>query len=182
MVRILKLTLSKEPFQVMETGEKTNEYRNPSNWIKSRLFNKDGTKRDYDFIEFYDSYKTNRKQFSCEFKGFKKTLFEKSFSYSNGLEITVPRGYYNIFCGDIIIGPVIKPKEADIRSISFSEIEDIQMLVTVKGNTHLLMAKPNFESQAKVDMETALRLALDSHIIMDPSIDELREKLKEISK
>lgn len=182
MVKILKLTLNKKPFDVMKTGEKKNEFREPSKWIESRLFNKDGTKRYYDFIEFSHGYAKKRNDFSCEFKGFKKTLIEKSYSYSNSLEITVPKGYYNIFCGDIIFGETKNPKEADINTITFSEIEDIQMLVTVKGKSHFLIEKPDMQSQAKVDMETALRLALDSHIIMDPSIDELREKLKEIPK
>ena len=69
-------------------------------------------------------------------------------------------------------------EELEPKSILFSDIENIQMLVTVKGKSHLLVSKHNFEAQSKVDMQCALRLALDSHIIMDPSIDELEEKLK----
>lgn len=72
------------------------------------------------------------------------------------------------------------------KAVLFSDIEDIRMLIIVKGKAHLLISKPGFESQAKVDMETSLRLALDSHIVMDPSIDELekelRSKIKEITK
>jgi hypothetical protein len=36
-MKILHLTLSKLPFEVMATGEKTTEYRKPSKWILSVL-------------------------------------------------------------------------------------------------------------------------------------------------
>jgi hypothetical protein len=85
--------------------------------------------------------------------------------------------------------PTIKKKghsepveELEPKSVLFSDIENIQMLVTVKGKSHLLVSKPNFETQSKIDMECALRLALDSHVIMDPSIDELEKMLKETTK
>ena len=64
-----------------------------------------------------------------------------------------------------------KLKQAELNTITFSEIENIQMLVIVKGKSHLLVPKLDFKSQSKLDMECALRLVLDSHIIMDPSID-----------
>ncbi len=49
--RILHLTLSKMPFEVMVTGEKSTEYREPSKWILSRLQGK-----DYDLIKFVNGY------------------------------------------------------------------------------------------------------------------------------
>lgn len=73
-----------------------------------------------------------------------------------------------------------KAKSEKPKAVLFSDIENIQMLITVKGKSHLLVSKLNFEAQSKVDMECALRLALDSHIIMDPSIDEFKELLKAI--
>ena len=46
----LKLTLKKMPFEVMVTGEKKIEFRCPSKWIESRLFDKENSKRNYKFI------------------------------------------------------------------------------------------------------------------------------------
>ena len=78
-----------------------------------------------------------------------------------------------------------KPKkESELKAIQFSDIEDIQMLVTVKGKTHILVAKPDQENDAEIAMDIALKLALDHHQIMDPSIDEIKDfkiLLKEIT-
>lgn len=65
----LKLTLSKKPFEVMITGEKTIEYRRQSQWMKSRLFDKHGNPREYSYIEFFNGYGKDRPHFTVEFKG-----------------------------------------------------------------------------------------------------------------
>ena len=44
-MKTLYLTLKKKPFEVMKIGEKKSEYRENSKWMRSRLFNKDGTKK-----------------------------------------------------------------------------------------------------------------------------------------
>ena len=66
----LKLTLKKMPFQVMGTGEKNIEFRCPSKWIESRLFNKENNKRNYKFIEFTNGYGKSRPFFKAKYNGF----------------------------------------------------------------------------------------------------------------
>ena len=50
--RILHLSLHHMAFEVMVTGEKELEFRKKSKWIEARLFNKDGSRKQYDFIKF----------------------------------------------------------------------------------------------------------------------------------
>jgi hypothetical protein len=102
MLRILKLPLNYPPYQVMETGEKTDEFRKPGAWIESRLYNKDGSKREYDYIEFRYGYGHKRPAFLCEFKGFEKLTESETHTYSNGLIVNAEPGDYKIFCGTIV--------------------------------------------------------------------------------
>lgn len=101
-MKILKLTLKKQPFEVMETGEKRNEYRSPSEWIKSRLFDKDGYAREYDAVEFTNGYGATRPRFMCKYLGFGLSNKNYRLSYSNGLQVHVSEGDYVIKLGEII--------------------------------------------------------------------------------
>lgn len=69
-LKILHLSLKKEPFEVMVTGEKNQEFRKPTKWILSRLYNKDGTPKHYDVVKFTNGYGKDKPQFVCEYKGF----------------------------------------------------------------------------------------------------------------
>jgi hypothetical protein len=66
---VLKLTLSKAPFDATASGEKTAEFRRDSDWIRSRLLDSDGNVRHYDSIKYYhgpgfsESYTTTTVQF-----------------------------------------------------------------------------------------------------------------------
>jgi hypothetical protein len=70
----------------MVSGEKTEEFREPSDWIKSRLFNNDGSKRDYDEIEYTNGYGSSRPRFITDFVGF-ELLSSVSRMYTNGLKV-----------------------------------------------------------------------------------------------
>lgn len=96
MSKILKLTLKKLPFEVMEKGEKTMEFRKPSKWIESRLFDKQGNPRVYDFVEFTNGYGRNRPRFVAQYKYIIKTQIQETFRFSNGLQVTVEPGDYII--------------------------------------------------------------------------------------
>lgn len=90
--KILKLTLSKDPFEVMVTGEKKTEYRRDSKWIRSRIFPKgDASKppRDYHYVKFTNGYGRNDPYFICFFEKTRKlkTFLEECPKYSNGLKI-----------------------------------------------------------------------------------------------
>jgi hypothetical protein len=60
-MKILKLTLQKQPFEVMVTGEKTSEFRRPSYWLMNRLVDKNGNKKHYDYVEFINGYFLGKK-------------------------------------------------------------------------------------------------------------------------
>ena len=62
-MKILKLTLSKLPFDVTVTGEKTIEYRKPSKWILSRLKGK-----HYRKIWFTNGYGKTRPFLEVDFR------------------------------------------------------------------------------------------------------------------
>ena len=99
------LTLKKEPFEVMVTGEKKYEYRNNINYWTSRFYNKDGEVKKYiNFIEFSHGYKKDRPTFKVEFKGI-EIVNEVNEYYSNGFTVKYPykkNGYYKISLGKII--------------------------------------------------------------------------------
>jgi hypothetical protein len=67
--KVLHLTLRKEPFDDIRSGEKTAEYRAyKSHWIK-RLMNDDGSFKTYDLIFFKNGYQSAAPQMLVEFKG-----------------------------------------------------------------------------------------------------------------
>lgn len=50
-LRVLRLTLKRQWFDMISSGEKTEEYRTPGKWIFSRLIGK-----SYDVVEFSNGY------------------------------------------------------------------------------------------------------------------------------
>lgn len=103
-MKTLHLTLSKEPFEVMVTGEKRLEFRHDSKWIRSRLYDKSGNKREYDFIKFTNGYGKNKPYFVCRFLEFFESYRSlEPLIYSNGLEVSgIKKGDFVISCGDIV--------------------------------------------------------------------------------
>ncbi len=96
----LKLTLSKKPYEVMVTGEKTEEYRRASKWIESRLFDKKGNPRGYEFVQFTNGYKKDSPKFICQYKGV--SLVENvQETFSNGLTLDINEPTYVIQLGHI---------------------------------------------------------------------------------
>lgn len=100
MSKTLHLTLHKPAFDVMVTGEKSLEFREDTNWIRSRLFDQDGEKIRYDLVKFTNGYGKDRPYFICRLHGFwLETLYCK-LTYSNGL--TIAPGTYFI----LVLGPI----------------------------------------------------------------------------
>ncbi len=93
---MLFLTLKKPQFEVTFSGEKNIEYRRLSNWIKSRLINK-----NHDLIKFTNGYGLDKPYFVCKFLGWH---YSKAaiYSYSNGLQVHVKEGDIAIKLGEII--------------------------------------------------------------------------------
>ena len=102
--RLLHLSLKKEPFDVMVTGEKQEEFRKNSDWIRSRLFDKNGNEKEYDYIKFVNGYGADKPYFICKYEGFMECYMNVAErKYSNGLSITgIGKGDFIIYCGEII--------------------------------------------------------------------------------
>ena len=103
----LHLTLSAMPYQVMVTGEKTQEFRKQSHWITSRLF-RNGQVRPFTHVEFVNGYGKNKPRFIAEFKSVRAVApgqedFGKTMSYSNGLKVHINEPMYVVELGDIIL-------------------------------------------------------------------------------
>lgn len=98
----LNLSLHKLPFEVMLTGEKDNEFRVPSKWIVSRLYNKDGSLKKYDVVKFVNGYGYDKPYFICQYLGFEICTRQFTEVYSNGFEVEVCDGDYIIKLGKIL--------------------------------------------------------------------------------
>jgi hypothetical protein len=102
--RFLHLSLTKEPFAVMITGEKKEEFRKNSDWIRSRLFDKEGNEKEYDYIKFVNGYGADKPYFICKYEGVMECYMNVAErNYTNGLSITgIGKGDFIIYCGEII--------------------------------------------------------------------------------
>lgn len=102
-MKTLHLTLKKEPFEVMVTGEKKWELRSPSAWIESRLLKKNGRYREYDFVKFTQGYGKSRPFFIAKFEFTSAVMYANpfDFTFSNGLVVTQHQGDYKINLGEI---------------------------------------------------------------------------------
>lgn len=105
----------------METGEKTNEYRKPSLWILSRLYDKQGNKKDYTHIKVTWGYGSERPYYVAEFKYFLFTERTYTKKYSNGLQVKINKGDINIKIGKIIEHYKIKQNEIQVKIKSFHD-------------------------------------------------------------
>lgn len=64
MSAVLRLTLKRQWFDMIASGEKKEEYRQPGKWILSRL---EG--RTYDRVQFRNGYAATSPVVECEFLG-----------------------------------------------------------------------------------------------------------------
>lgn len=63
-LRVLRLTLKRKWFDMIASGEKREEYREPGNWIMSRLGGK-----EYDLVEFANGYGAHVPRVTCRYLG-----------------------------------------------------------------------------------------------------------------
>ena len=99
--KVLKLTLKKKWFDLMCAGFKKIEFREPSEWILSRLLDENGNEKGYDLIEFRNGYGKNAPSFLCEFLGW--DIEEKQTEYIFGsVKIITDVGTIKIFLGKIL--------------------------------------------------------------------------------
>lgn len=99
--KVLKLTLKKKWFDLMKDGFKKIEFREPSDWIFSRLLDENSNEKEYDLIEFKNGCGTNAPSFLCEFLGW--DIEEKQTEYIFGSEKIISEvGTVKIFLGKIL--------------------------------------------------------------------------------
>ena len=99
--KILRLTLKKKWFDLMCAGFKKIEFREPSDWIFSRLLDEKGDGKKYDLIEFKNVYSKNAPSFCCEFLGW--DIEEEQTEYIFGsVKIITDVGTIKIFLGKIL--------------------------------------------------------------------------------
>ena len=102
----LVMILKKEPYQVMVSGEKNEEFRENTAYWRSRLYEKDETPKKFSYVEFSNGYQKNRPQFMVEFKGI-EIIDEVDRSYSTGFKVKYPykkEGYIKIMLGNVLNG------------------------------------------------------------------------------
>ena len=68
----LKIVIIAKWFDQIIAKEKPTEYRKVLPFWTSRLYDKNGKKRNYDLIEFINGYNTDARRVITEFKGFEK--------------------------------------------------------------------------------------------------------------
>jgi hypothetical protein len=100
--KVLSLTLSKKPYEVMVTGEKFLEFRETKTWITSRLIDKKtGKNKEFDLVKFSNGYSKNSPRFYVKFGWFFICQLDKDLQFSNGLKVEVKTGMTVIVLGDI---------------------------------------------------------------------------------
>lgn len=104
----LNLTLRKAPFDVMVTGEKTEEFRNPTEWLNSRLYDDENNLRRYKLVKFVNGYGADKPAFIAYFKEvlccFDRYGYCFSRTWSNGLKVRKinTKELYIIDIGEVI--------------------------------------------------------------------------------
>lgn len=102
-VKVLTLVLKGQWYDLMVTGEKTMEFREPTKWIKSRLIDKLGNPRKYKFVKFVRTYERNAPYFLCLYEGFGRGYNNTyTFKSSPGLEIKVNPEDFVLFLGKVV--------------------------------------------------------------------------------
>lgn len=97
----LFLVLSAKAFQVTGTPEKMFELRERTDWIISRLFNKDGSLKHYDTITLQSGYGKNAPRKKFLFIQHRSVEPGTNFTFSNGLNYTMSTYGFCIFFGPI---------------------------------------------------------------------------------
>ncbi len=99
--KILHLTLKKEAFEVMVTGEKPYEIRSFKTWIRERLIEKNGKPKKYDLVKFVNGYGHDRPFFYAEYKG-SETVKGMDVTFSNGFVLHFIDKRYRINLGNVV--------------------------------------------------------------------------------
>jgi hypothetical protein len=98
-MKVLNLVLSNQAFQITGTPEKPYELREPTEWILSRIIDKNGNPKNYDVVEICNGYSKGREKKIFEFRGFVIAGWTEKIEFSNGLKWTIQPGHIIIKLG-----------------------------------------------------------------------------------
>lgn len=112
---ILLLTVQKRWFDLMVTSDKNMEFRKPSEWIKSRLYDSEGNARHYTHIKFINGYGGDKPYFVANFEGF-GTGYDNTYRFSDGSKVIVAKEDFAIFIGQITESGNLKIEHLKKRS------------------------------------------------------------------
>lgn len=94
-LKVLILVLSSVAWEATGKPDKMFELRNYSKWIESRLFNKDGSSREYDEVHLINTYKKNAEVKRFEF--IRTCTLKECVTWNfSGLKYTTNPGDYMI--------------------------------------------------------------------------------------
>ena len=88
MGKILHLTLFKKWFDDISSGKKKIEYRDIKPYWRNRLFNKEGSVKDYEEIIFTNGYGANRPRMRVEFLGVSESNGKYEIALGKVLELS----------------------------------------------------------------------------------------------
>ena len=95
MSETLQLTLKRDWFLLMLSGKKKIEIRKPSEWIKSRLDN-----RNYRSIRFINGYGKDKPYFVCKYKSYEMATRNQILTFDDK-QVKIEVGDYLIHLGEI---------------------------------------------------------------------------------
>lgn len=101
-LKVLRLTLKRKWFDMISIGEKREEYREPKDWIFSRLIGK-----DYDVVEFSNGYGKHVPKVTVSFWGWHQGTGDPKRGAIPG------RNYVVIRLGDVISSENVQSPDAD---------------------------------------------------------------------
>ena len=100
MTKVLRLTLTRQWFDLIASGKKIFEYREyKPHWI-SRLLCKSGT-RSYDLVHFTNGYGKHRPYIECEYIGL-SIIRGKYCDPDNGEQLDPEKKYFVIGLGRVL--------------------------------------------------------------------------------
>jgi hypothetical protein len=99
MPNILHLSLYGAAFQVMQSGEKTEEFRAAGGKIEKQVLRQRGGK--FDSVKFINGYGHDRPWFIADFNGYEYLQEPTTREYSNGLKVELEAGTLVILLGQV---------------------------------------------------------------------------------
>lgn len=162
---VLKLTLKKQWFDLMITGEKDFELRNQGKWIESRLFTKEGFSREYDYVRFTNGYGSDKPFFTCKFIC-ASLIFKMNKTFSDGSKLV----FSNTPTWEISLGEILQT--GNIKNEQNENKKTIEVSVFVhmdNGNGDGFLEKNDFSV-----------VKFNNFLLVKDDFERLQESLEDV--